>query len=193
MVWKHFFKKPAPGPASNLGWIAPLVVLASLTGSAHAQKTDKTADLGQQIGKASGLPIPRYVSLKFARVNLRQGPSRDHQTLWIYERKGLPVEVTAEAEIWYRIRDSSGTEGWVLHSQLSGQRTVLIAPWKKAEALNLYASASSDSAVTAKLQVNVIANVKSCDGKWCHIFGSGYTGYMQQQNLWGVYPNEQVN
>ena len=87
--------------------------------------------LAEQKGSASGLPIPRYVSLKSDRVNLREGPSKDHRTTWVFQRAGLPVEITGEFEIWRKVRDSEGAEGWVLHSLLSGRRTVLIAPWKK--------------------------------------------------------------
>ncbi len=85
----------------------------------------------QAVGTATGLPVPRYVSLKSDHVNLREGPSKDHATKWIYQRAGLPVEITAEYEIWRRIRDLEGSEGWVLHSLLSGKRTVLVSPWKK--------------------------------------------------------------
>ncbi|MGH6849504.1 MAG: SH3 domain-containing protein, partial [Methylocella sp.] len=81
-----------------------------------------------QIGSASGLPVPRYVSLKSDRVNLREGPSKDHRTIWIFQRAGLPVEITAEFEIWRKVRDSEGAEGWVLHSLLSGRRTALVTP-----------------------------------------------------------------
>ena len=83
------------------------------------------------LGKASGLPVPRYVSLKTDRVNLREGPSKDHRTAWVFQRAGLPVEITAEHETWRRIRDAEGTEGWVLHSLLSGRRTALVMPWAK--------------------------------------------------------------
>ena len=48
------------------------------------------------MGSASGLPVPRYVSLKSDRVNLREGPSKDHRTSWVFQRAGLPVEITAE-------------------------------------------------------------------------------------------------
>src|SRR3712207_7429009 len=58
-------------------------------------------------GKATGLPVPRYVSLKTDRVNLREGPSKDHRTSWVFQRAGLPVEITAEFETWRRIRDRS--------------------------------------------------------------------------------------
>lgn len=89
------------------------------------------AQAAQQTGPVTGLPVPRFVSLKSDRVNLREGPSKDHRTIWIFQRAGLPVEVTAEFDIWRRIRDSEGSEGWVLHSLLSGRRTAIVAPWKK--------------------------------------------------------------
>lgn len=141
----------------------------------------------------SSLPIPRYVSLKSDRVNLREGPSKDHRTVWIFQRAGLPVEITAEFEIWRKVRDSEGAEGWVLHSLLSGRRTALVAPWKKGSESILYRRASLTAAPVAKLQSNVIASVKSCDGTWCHVSGYGFDGYIQQSDLWGVYPNEKID
>jgi SH3-like domain-containing protein len=148
------------------------------------------AEQQTQIGPVSRLPIPRFVSLKSDRVNLREGPSKGHRTLWVYERAGLPMEVTAEFEIWRKVRDSEGVEGWVLHSLLSGRRTALVAPWKK-EPLPLF---DKDHATAlAKLEPNVIANLRGCDGTWCRVSGRGFDGYMKQENLWGVYPGEKVN
>src|SRR3984893_9328886 len=146
----------------------------------------------EQIGSASGLPIPRYVSLKSDRVNLREGPSKDHRTIWVFQRAGLPVEITAEFETWRKVRDSDGAEGCVLHSLLSGRRTALVAPWKKGVVSILYSKASPKSAPVAKLQSNVIANVRNCDGTWCRISGEGFDGNIEQANLWGVYPNEKI-
>jgi SH3-like domain-containing protein len=140
-----------------------------------------------QKGPVSGLPLPRYVSLKSDRVNVREGPSKEHPTLWIYERAALPVEITAEFETWRKIRDSEGAEGWVLHSLLSGRRTALVAPWKKEPQLLV---AADHSTPMAKLGPGVIGNLRSCDGKWCRIAGKGFDGYMEQENLWGVYPGE---
>src|SRR5262249_32860762 len=74
----------------------------------------------------SGLPVPRFVSLKPDRVNVRSGPTRDHEVAWVYTRAGLPVEITAESDNWRRIRDWEGAEGWVYHSMLSGRRTALV-------------------------------------------------------------------
>ena len=165
-------------------WLAPLAVAMWMATGAPAQS--------QTIGKASGLPIPRYVSLKSDHVNLRVGPSKAHKTAWVYQRAGLPVEITAEAETWYRIRDSEGVEGWVLHSLLSGRRTGLIAPWKKGEMLKLFAKADQSSETLALVQPSVIANIRSCDGAWCRIKGDSFDGYIEQGNLWGVYPQEKV-
>src|ERR1700751_441145 len=74
----------------------------------------------------SGLPIPRYVSLKSDHVNVRAGPTKDNDVSWVYTRPGLPVEITAEFENWRRVRDSEGSEGWVYHSMLSGRRTAVV-------------------------------------------------------------------
>jgi SH3-like domain-containing protein len=148
---------------------------------------------GDQLGTASGLPVPRYVSLKSDRVNLHEGPSKDHRTIWVFLRAGLPVEITAEFETWRKVRDSEGTQGWVLHSLLSGRRTALVTPWKKGADLRLYEKPSAQSATAAILQPNVIANVRSCDGAWCRVWGDGFKGYIQQSNLWGVYPDEKID
>jgi SH3-like domain-containing protein len=165
-------------------WAAFVAFFSLAAGSAQAQ---------QAAGSATGLAIPRYVSLKSDHVNLREGPSKDHATKWIYQRAGLPVEITAEFETWRRIRDSEGVEGWVLHSLLSGKRTVLIQPWKKnAPPLPLYAQPQEGANVTAKLAPGVVAGVKSCDGGWCRLKGEGYDGFMSQTSLWGVYPGEKV-
>lgn len=143
-------------------------------------------------GSASGLPVPRFVSLKSDRVNLREGPSKDHRTSWVFQRAGLPVEITAESETWRRIRDSEGAEGWVLHSLLSGRRTALVAPWSKQGPLPLVAKPEAKADIVAQLQPGVLASVKTCNGKWCRLSGNGFDGWLQQDRLWGVYPEEKV-
>jgi SH3-like domain-containing protein len=149
--------------------------------------------LADPVGTVTKLPLPRFASLKTDRVNLREGPSKDHATKWVYERAGLPVEITAEFEIWRRVRDSEGVDGWVLHSLLSGRRTALVTPTKKAEVSKIYKSASDSSDVTATLQSGVIVNIKHCDGAWCQVDGDGFKGYIQQIKLWGAYPNEKID
>lgn len=166
-----------------------LKISATLVAAALIAAPIVAAAQQAQKGSASGLPLPRYVSLKSDRVNLHEGPSKDHRTLWVYARASLPVEITAEFETWRKIRDSEGTEGWVLHSLLSGRRTALVAPWKKEP---LLLTTSDHTTPVAKLAPGVIATLRGCDGSWCRVAGQGFDGYMRQENLWGVYPGEKV-
>ncbi|CCD98248.1 SH3 domain-containing protein [Bradyrhizobium sp. STM 3809] len=141
----------------------------------------------------SGLPVPRYVSLKSDHVNVRAGPTKDNDVAWVYTRSGLPVEITAEYENWRRVRDSEGSEGWVYHSLLSGRRTAVVTMKNKDDLAPIYDSADQTSAVTARLQAGVVAQVKKCTNGWCRVLGNGFEGWIQQQRLWGVYADEQVN
>ena len=140
----------------------------------------------------SGLPVPRFVSIKADRVTVRGGPDKDHDVAWIYTRVGWPVEITAEFENWRRIRDSDGTEGWVYHSLLSGKRTAAVQLKSKTELATLHAKPDAQSAVTAQLQSGVLGSIKHCTGGWCRMAGEGFDGWIEQNSLWGVYPDEKI-
>ena len=144
-------------------------------------------------GPQTGLRIPRFVSLKSNKVNVRRGPSTDQAIVWVFARAGLPVEIIAEADNWRRVRDSEGADGWVFHSLLSGRRTVLVSPWSKGQdAIPMRAGRSTGSRAVAQLQSGVLGNVDSCDGSWCKVSVDGYSGYVEQAKLWGVYQGEEI-
>ena len=169
--------------------IGLVLALMPWAGSAPAQEGAKQAANGTQ----SGLRVPRFVSLKSNKVNVRRGPSTDQAIVWVFARAGLPVEIIAEAENWRRVRDSEGADGWVFHSLLSGRRTALISPWAKQEAVLLRKGRSTGSRAVAQLQSGVLGNVVSCDGTWCELTVDGYSGYIEQEKLWGVYRGEQID
>ena len=85
----------------------------------------------------TGLPLPRFVTLKADKVNVRRGPSSEHPVAFVFQRKGLPVEITAEFENWRKIRDSDGSEGWILQSMLSGRRNGFVAQWSDSKGIML--------------------------------------------------------
>ena len=147
---------------------------------------------GESAGPVTGLPVPRFVSLKSDRVNVRGGPQKEQDVRWVYTRAAMPVEITAEFENWRRIRDWEGAEGWVYHSLLSGKRTAVVVPKSKDELVPLFENPDGESDVTAKLQSGVLASLKSCTGTWCRITGKGFEGWIRQERLWGAYPNEKV-
>lgn len=161
---------------------------------AQAQETDQSettmpaANLGP-----SGLPIPRFVSLKPARVNIRVGPGRDYAISWLYTKSGLPVEIIQEYDNWRRIRDADGTEGWVYQSLLAGKRTAIIAPWERDRPdamINLYANDDDTSRVVAHSEPGVIGNIRECTGEWCLLDVKGTRGWIRQTQIWGAYPGE---
>jgi SH3-like domain-containing protein len=145
------------------------------------------------VGPKSGLPLPRFVSVKPDRVNVRGGPTRDHEVAFVFTRAGMPVEIIAESDNWRRIRDWEGAEGWVYHSMLSGRRTAVVSPKEKKQLVPLRDKPEADSEVVARVQAGVLASVKRCTGTWCRIAGSGFDGWVVQEQLWGVYPHEKVD
>jgi SH3-like domain-containing protein len=147
----------------------------------------------EQIGQASGLPLPRFVSLKADKVQVRIGPAKTHEVKWVYQRAGLPVEIVAEFENWRRIRDSDGTEGWVYHSLLSGRRTGVVTAKSKDDLIPVRDKGDAKAIVTAQLQPGVLGSVKRCNGNWCRMSGQGFDGWISQERLWGVYPDEKVD
>ncbi|HXW26404.1 MAG TPA: SH3 domain-containing protein [Xanthobacteraceae bacterium] len=169
-------------------------LLAAVTASGAASAADPATTGSIATGSISGLPVPRFVSLKPGKVNVRAGPTKDNDVTWVYTRAGLPVEVTAEFENWRRVRDWEGAEGWVYHSLLSGRRSAIVTPQASAKdaPLPLHADADGHSRVVARLQAGVLGMVKHCTGTWCRIAGDGYDGWIEQDRLWGVYPNEKV-
>ncbi len=171
---------------------AVFMIISSRTNLwANEDQVIRTAALDKRAKAKSGKPIPRFVSLKEDRVNVRRGPSKDYQVAWVFVRKDLPIEIIAEFERWRRIRDKDGAEGWVFHSLLAEKRTALITPWRpKEDTVKLYNARGKTDNVVALAQPGAMGNITSCDGKWCKFSSQGYSGWLLQKMLWGVYPGE---
>jgi SH3-like domain-containing protein len=142
---------------------------------------------------ATGLPLPRFVSLKAQRANVRIGPTRQHGVAWTFTRSGLPIEIVAEFENWRRIRDSRGNEGWIYHALLSGERMVQYDPWQDDMSGALRVRPDKTSEITAHVENRAVLAVKECDGQWCRVSARGAEGYVRQERLWGVYPGERID
>lgn len=141
---------------------------------------------GQERGPVTNLPLPRFVSIKSSEVNVRRGPSLTHRIDWVYTRKDMPVEITAEHGHWRRVRDREGAGGWVHYSLLSGVRTVIIDK----DMLPLHSRADAAAPVTAQLELGVIARLGDCTPDWCQLNAAGYKGWAPKSAFWGVGPDE---
>jgi SH3-like domain-containing protein len=172
--------------------LALVFASAAVTGP-RAHETTTAAEKGP-----SGLPIPRFVSLKSDRVNLRQGPGVEYPTAWVFQRAGLPLEVVREFESWRQVRDAEGATGWVLATMLSGRRTALVLPWEikagesSTAVVTLHDGNSDKSGAVAEVEAGTLASIIGCDGRWCRISVGSYRGYIEQTKLWGAYKGEIV-
>ncbi len=163
----------------------------SATAGGEAEAAAKTQTSPNNLGP-SGLPVPRFVSLKRDKVNVRRGPSTSHKVSWVFTSKGYPVEIIAESDHWRRVRDSEGEEGWVYHSLLSGWRTGVVSPWRQGSQIALLADPTVNASTVAKLESGVLSRIERCTGQWCNIQVNKFSGWVKQDTLWGVYPGEQI-
>lgn len=178
--------------AAGVGWSFFGKRIDSLASAAPGDITASIDAQSRALGP-SGLPIPRFVSLKAEKVNVRRGPSSDHPVAWVFNRKGHPVEIVAEFETWRRIRDSDGEEGWILQNMLAGKRTAVMAPWRQGQTIPLRDGPNRAGREIAALESGVIGEISSCTGEWCEVTAGGYDGWVEQTQLWGVYPGETVD
>ncbi len=156
-------------------------------GGKTAVAADKPNSTQQR--KGSGLPIPRFASLRSDVVNVRTGPGTRYPVEWEFKRKGMPVEIVAEYENWRKIRDWQGAGGWVHQSLLTGKRSFIIS----SRAASLYKTPASAAEVVAKLEPEVMGEIRSCAGDWCRVKVSGVSGWIERSGMWGVYKSEPIN
>lgn len=158
--------------------------LALSLGIAQAQEENYSGE--------TGLAIPRFVSLHSDRTNARSGPGSRYPIEWVYMQKGAPVEVVAEFELWRKIKDWQGSESWVHKITLNGKRSAkVITPGEN----NVYAKDDYQSKVLAKVEDEVVGEIKKCPAKnnFCLIKFGNIEGWVSRQNLYGIYPDEIID
>ena len=131
----------------------------------------------------SGFPVPRYVSIKVGKVNGRTGPSRQHPIAWQYRRRGLPLVVVAETEMWRKVRDVTGDESWIHKPALSGVRRVLVL-----EEATLHSKPKDTARIAALVDRNALLDLEECnENNWCKVkSANGLKGWTQRYKLWGA-------
>ncbi|WP_173569727.1 SH3 domain-containing protein [Acetobacter conturbans] len=77
-------------------------------------------------GSNTGLPLPRFAALRADDVNMRAGPGQRYPIQWVYHRRGLPVQIEREFDVWRLIEDSDGVKGWVHQATLVGSRDFVV-------------------------------------------------------------------
>jgi len=172
----------------GLFWLVPSLksptslLDGQITTPAFAQEAKLTV-------RGSGLPVPRYVTLKFDEANLRAGPGREYPVLWQYRQAGLPLMVDAEFGIWRKVVDHDGTAGWMHGSVLSLRRMALV----QTNMAKIYADPDEASDVTALAERLALMELQSCPKAWCRVASDDVRGWIKRQVVWGVLENESLD
>lgn len=133
----------------------------------------------------SGQPVPRFVSLKFGKINGRAGPDRAYPIRWVYQRKSLPVRVIAETEEWRRIQDPEGSISWVHRSQIDGRRTGIVRPARDMR-VGLHVRPESSARITAWASDGVIVDITDDRPGWREIRTGRFKGWVPAAEVWGA-------
>ena len=164
--------------STSRGWAA---IAAALGLGALAALPATTAMAERQT--PSGYPVPRYVTLKFGKVNARAGPGDDHRLLWVYRTKGLPVQVVAETSEWRRVCDPEGGLAWVHKRVTDGRRAVINLQARPAPLLEKPRTGAEPAAY---LNVRAMASLDRCEKGWCKVKVGRASGWTRQGALWGT-------
>lgn len=164
-----------------------LFFLIAFSSLIHAEDiTPEFKHFKNNSGRVTGLPIPRFVSLKRENTNMRAGPGQSYGIKWQYHKKGLPVEVINEYAHWRKVSDIDGSQGWIHYALLSGKRMLVTIAGNHL----LYAKNNTHAQIIAKISSGVILTPQKCTLKWCFVTYKDLEGWMQKDILYGVYPEE---
>ena len=168
----------------------PAAVVPPAAPPPAAEATPPAAPPEPAKGTSTGLPLPRFASLKTDEVNLRSGPGLRYPIQWVYKRRDLPVEIEREFEVWRLISDSDGVKGWVHQATLVGRRTFVVVGVEQ----TLRNGARDDAEPVARLKPGVIGRIRGCDANapWCQVQVGDYRGWLKRESFWGTYPTEAV-
>ncbi|MEO6013789.1 MAG: SH3 domain-containing protein [Devosia sp.] len=167
--------------------LLPAVLIALIPAAAAAAETP------------SGLPLPRFVTTRSTPINVRVGPGTKYDVAWIYKVAGTPVEIIQEFDVWRKIRDVDGSEGWVHQNMLSGNRAGYVLPETNTDRIALRFAAADDAGVAAWVGPGFPVKIQSCEAGWCSVSAmdhpatgqpSLYNGFLPEGDIWGVYRGE---
>ena len=147
----------------------------------------------------SGLPLPRFVTTRSTPINVRVGPGTKYDVSWVFKVAGTPVEIIQEFDVWRKIRDVDGAEGWVHQNMLSGNRAGYVLPEGNVHRVALRMASSPEAGVAAWVGPGFPVKIQSCGSGWCSVLAvdhpdgrptATYSGYLPAGDLWGVYRDE---
>ena len=118
------------------------------------------------VGEYTGLPIPRFVSLKSNDSNLRIGSSTNYPIILKYNIANLPLEIIDEYGDWRKTNDIENNQGWIHKSLLKGNRFAIINPPYE-ESIQIFNKPKGK--VIGRIGKRNIVKIEKCLINWCFI------------------------
>ena len=140
-----------------------------------------------EIGKETGLEIPRYISLKSDDANIRVGPNKNYPITIKYIKKNYPLKVLEEYEDWRKVVDFQKNFGWIHKSLISGTRTGIIL---SKDNTNIELLNTLDGNVIGEIGKGNIVYLEKCKINWCLVSAKNFRGWINKKYIWGVKQKE---
>ena len=122
-----------------------------------------------------------FLTLRYDKVNLRQGPSKEYPIKIFYKQKFLPVLVQDKSDNFRKIKDHENNTGWVHISQLSKKKAAIVIKDK----LLVFKNPTIYSRPIIILKKGRLPKVIKCNDGWCKVKSEKYKGWLKKDGLWG--------
>ena len=106
-----------------------------------------------------------FLTLRYDKVNLRQGPSKEYPIKIFYKKKFLPVLIQDKFENFRKIRDHENNTGWIHISQLSKKKAAITIEDDQL----IFNKPSIYSKPFAILKKGRLCKIHKCKDDWCKI------------------------
>ena len=123
-----------------------------------------------------------FLTLRYDKVNLRQGPSREYPIKIFYKKKFLPVLVQDQSDNFRKVRDHENNTGWIHISQLSKKKAAIVID----DDLIMFKSPTIYSKPIVMLKKGKLSKIIKCKKTWCKAKSDKYKGWLKKDSLWGL-------
>jgi SH3-like domain-containing protein len=171
---------------AGLALALPLPVSGPAKAAIASASAEEAGDGVRLSVRGTGLPVPRFVTLKSSEVNMRAGPGTEYPVLWQYRKKDLPLRVEAEFGVWRKVVDHEDTTGWMHQSVVSLKRHALVTT----SSARIYASPDNGAALVAVAERNALLELQSCPTQWCKVAAGDLRGWVARTAIWGLLDGE---
>jgi SH3-like domain-containing protein len=125
---------------------------------------------------------PYWASIDEGEARMRTGPSTEYPVKWVYKRQYLPVKVVSVFEVWRKVEDPDGDQGWMHVRLLSPNRTAIVTD---SGVSALRDEPSATARISWRVEKGVVGKIDDCGKGWCRFDIAGRIGYIETDKIWG--------